>query len=163
MTRQHCKCEQAAKAGCGSAGHEEPAYSAHQSCRKSPKLLPEAEPVPTAQINSCLASFHGHSVSSSSSLLPSARCLLPPDLRHCRLCRPLEHAWGSTCVCLVFGGLFFFCFVFSPYWGSPSRLAPPCRKRPKSVCCAGCVIHVTVSSSFGLRKAKLYKAKLTQS
>lgn len=108
MTRQRCKCEEAAKAGCGSAGYGEPAYSAHQSCRKSPKLLPEAQPVPTAQINSCLASFHGHSVSSSSPLLPSARCLLPPDLRHCRLCRPLEHAWGSTCVCLVFGWCFFF-------------------------------------------------------
>lgn len=77
LTRQRCKCEQAAKAGCGSAGHWEPAYSAHQSCRKSPKLLPEAEPVPTAQINSCLASFHGHSFSVSTSSSASR----PPSLQ----------------------------------------------------------------------------------
>lgn len=76
--------------------------------------------------------------------------------------------WNTLGVQRVFvwflGGCFvFFCFVFSPYWDSPSRLSSPCRKQPNSLCCAGCVIHVTVGSSFGLRKAKLYKAKMTQS
>lgn len=90
--------------------------------QKVTKPLPVAASLPTAQINSCLASFHGHSVSSSSLLRLSARRLLPPDLRHHRLHRPLEHAAGSTCVSLVFGvvvcGGFFLLAVEAPHHDS---------------------------------------------
>lgn len=137
MTCRCPKCRKAAKAKYSSAGHGKPAYSAHQSCRKSPKLLPEAEPMPTAQINSRLASFHGHSVSSSSPL--------PCLHQHVVFCLPTSVTAGCTGrwntprvqrVFVWFFGCWLFGFsLFTCRSGPPSQLAPPCCKQPKSVCC----------------------------
>lgn len=133
-----CKCGQAAKAGCGSAVHGEPAYSAHQSCRKS---LSRCQWQRRCQLPRLTLVWPPFMVTPS----------LPPRCSVCQrvvFCLPTSVTAGCTGrwntlrvqrVFLWFLGLLFVGFFFFLLLRLPSRLASPCPKQPRAVCGAGCV------------------------